>query len=72
MQSSLRCDDPAQRMMPGQHNPPMIDLGRSPAGLAVGRQAPPLHQGPAAGRTPIRHGLFVEHCPALAANPLHD
>jgi len=59
-------------MTPGQHDAAMIDLGHRRTGLIGNRQAGPFDQRSAAGRTPIRHSLFAEHCTALAANPFHS
>jgi len=58
-------------MTPGQHDAAVIDLGRRAGALAESRQALPLQQRPAAGRTPIRESLFGKHRPAVAANPFH-
>ena len=37
----------------------------------LGGQTCKLDQRTAASRTPIGHGLFSKHCPAMAANPFH-
>jgi hypothetical protein len=58
-------------MTPGQHDAAMVDLRRWPTGLVENRKPCPLNQCPAASGAPVGHGLFVEHCPALAANSLH-
>jgi hypothetical protein len=58
-------------MTPGQHDAAMIDLNRWHSGLIDSRQAGPLNQRSAAGRTPICFSFFAEHGPALAANPFH-
>lgn len=69
-ESSLRRNNSAQRMTPGQHNSAMIYLRLWRPGRNF--HAGPLNQRPAAGRTPIRDGLFGKHRPAMAANPFHS
>ena len=68
---SLRRNNSAQRMTPGQHDATMIDFGCRRTVLAALRQAGPLNQCTAASRTPIRLSLLIKHRPALAANPFH-
>ena len=70
---SLRSDDSTQRMAPGQYDATVIDHLR--LGHCVRRsrlEFGSLNNSPAAGRTPIRDGLFAEHGVALAANPFHS
>ena len=59
-------------MTPRQHNATMIDLGGRRGILASSRQIGPLNQRTAASRTPIRHGLFGQHGPAMTANLFHS
>jgi hypothetical protein len=58
-------------MTPGENDAAMIDFGGRPGGLAQSRQALPLQQRPAAGRTPIHESLFGKNRTAMAANPFH-
>jgi hypothetical protein len=71
-QTSLRRNNPAHGVTPGQHDAAMIYLDRRRAGFADSRQTSSLDQRPAASRAPIRDGLFAEHRPAMAANPFHS
>jgi len=68
---SLRRNNPTQRVTPGQHDAAMIHLRWGQRWMILYGKSGSLDQRPAAGRTPIRHGLFAEHRPALAANPFH-
>ena len=58
-------------MTPGQNDAAMIHLRWGQRWMILAGESGSLNQCPAAGRTPIRHGLFAEHRPALAANPFH-
>jgi hypothetical protein len=68
----MRRNNPAQRMTPWQHDPPMIDLRRRPAAQFKFRRARSLNQCPAARWTPVRQSLRPQHSMAMAANPFHD
>ena len=68
----LRRNNSTQRMTPWQHNAAMIDHLRWGQSLKIlAGKSGPFDQRPAAGRTPIRHGLFAKHRPALTADPFH-
>jgi hypothetical protein len=58
-------------MTPGQYNAAMINFCGWRSRLFGIRPFCPLNQRPAAGRTPIRHVIFCQHCVALAANSFH-
>ena len=70
--SSLRSNNPSQRMTPRQHNPAMIHLRRWPAVQIGNRQTSPLNQRPSTSWAPVRQGFLVQHRPALTANSLHN
>jgi hypothetical protein len=69
--ASLRRNNPAQRMTPGQHDAAMIDLGGRPGGLIERGRAGPLNQRPAARGTPVGNGFQSQHGVAMAANTFH-
>jgi hypothetical protein len=58
-------------MTAGQHDAAMIHLRWGQRWMILDAKSGPLDQRSAASRTPIRHGFFAEHRPALAANPFH-
>jgi hypothetical protein len=58
-------------MTPGQDDAAMIYLRWGQSWMILDGKFGSLDERPAAGRTPIRHRLFVEHGPALAANTFH-
>src|ERR1035438_10017743 len=68
---SLRRNNPAQRMTPGQYDAAMIDLRRWSARLVEFWGACPFNQGSPASRTPVRGILQLEYGVAIAAHAFH-
>jgi hypothetical protein len=67
---SLRRKNPAQGMSAWQNNAAMIHFSRRGV-QRIGNRIHPLHQRPAASRTPIRMNLLGQHRVALAAHSFH-